>query len=125
MLEQQELALRQAIADHHGLSRPVSAGYLEAWRWYETVKRSKKRVAERRRAAKANAPLIERFDRAEIIERDRSTCHLCGKRCEPSEIHIDHVIPLARGGTHTRENVRVACSNCNLKKGPRLPSEPP
>lgn len=125
MLEQQELALRQAIADRHGLSRPVSPGYLKLWRNHEAIKRGKKRSRDRRRAAEMNAPAIERFDRGEIIERDRGICHLCGRTCDPGEIHIDHVIPLARGGAHTRENVRVACSSCNVRKGATLLSDPP
>ena len=29
---------------------------------------------------------------------------------------IDHVIPLARGGQHTIDNVKVACAHCNTSK---------
>lgn len=58
----------------------------------------------------------ERVSRAYIIARDRSRCHLCRKKCDPSEIHLDHLIPLSRGGTHDAANVRVACADCNLSK---------
>ncbi|MDB4875733.1 MAG: hypothetical protein JWM41_2179 [Gemmatimonadetes bacterium] len=30
---------------------------------------------------------------------------------------MDHVIPISRGGSHTRENVVPACRSCNSKKG--------
>lgn len=34
-------------------------------------------------------------------------------------LHIDHVIPLVKGGSHTLENVRPSHAICNLKKGAR------
>lgn len=63
--------------------------------------------------------VVERIPRAYIIERDASRCHMCRKKCRQDEIHLDHVIPLARGGAHTLENLRVACATCNLSKGAR------
>lgn len=57
--------------------------------------------------------------RAYIIARDKSRCHLCGKRCERDEIHIDHLIPVSLGGKHVPENLRVACAGCNTRKGAR------
>jgi 5-methylcytosine-specific restriction endonuclease McrA len=47
-------------------------------------------------------------------------CYLCG--CDwdalPSkQKHIEHVIPLSRGGTNWPANLRPACEPCNLKKG--------
>ncbi len=62
---------------------------------------------------------VKRIPRAYIIERDNSRCHMCRKKCKPSEIHLDHVIPLSKGGTHTLENLRVSCAPCNLSKGDR------
>ena len=41
-------------------------------------------------------------------------CYLC--REAPWE-HVDHVIPLARGGTNWPANLRPACASCNLSKG--------
>lgn len=47
-------------------------------------------------------------------------CYLCKAR--PYE-HLDHVIPLSRGGSNWPANIRPACSSCNLKKNDRLLSE--
>lgn len=74
----------------------------------------------RRRAIIAGANRVQLVSRQFIIDRDDSTCYLCGKICEPGEIHLDHVVPLARGGDHTADNLRVACAPCNLSKGARL-----
>lgn len=58
----------------------------------------------------------ERVSRAYIVARDQGTCHLCGKRCRTEEIHLDHLVPLSRGGDHSAANLRVACAACNLSK---------
>ncbi len=70
----------------------------------------------RRRARKLNAPMVEKIDRQAIIERDKWTCYLCGCICTSENITLDHVVPLARGGSHTADNLRVACRSCNCKK---------
>lgn len=46
-------------------------------------------------------------------------CYLCGERGEYNGVaglHIDHVVPIARGGAHSMDNLRPACSSCNLMK---------
>lgn len=87
---------------------------LERWSKRQRVK--DKRRDDRRRARLAGAE-YERVDRGEIIRRDNSTCYLCSTKLALAEIHLDHVIPLARGGSHTASNLRVACAKCNLAKG--------
>ncbi len=43
-------------------------------------------------------------------------CYYCGKKVKPSELTMDHVIPLSRGGRSVRENLVPACKECNTKK---------
>jgi len=59
------------------------------------------------------------IERAYIISRDQGRCHICGARCRPDEVTLDHLIPLAEGGTHAPENLRVAHLSCNTSKGAR------
>jgi 5-methylcytosine-specific restriction endonuclease McrA len=40
----------------------------------------------------------ERIDRASIIERDGSCCHICGELVPEALITIDHIVPLAENG---------------------------
>lgn len=40
---------------------------------------------------------------------------------ESNAPELEHVIPLSKGGTHTRANVRCSCRACNLNKGAKLP----
>jgi hypothetical protein len=72
-----------------------------------------------RRERRIRAGRTGRIHRESIVERDRSTCYLCGRELGATEITLDHVIPLARGGAHTEENLRVACRSCNSRKGAR------
>lgn len=77
----------------------------------------------RRRARKMNA-YVAPVDREAIYKRDNYTCQLCGELVEMDEQHphpmspvIDHILPLARGGTHEPRNVQLTHSLCNQKKG--------
>lgn len=44
-------------------------------------------------------------------------CHYCGKRITDSEITLDHVKPVARGGSNYVSNLVPCCERCNRKKG--------
>lgn len=74
----------------------------------------------------------------EVIERDNGICYLCGCEtdkedswhdangyfvCGDTYPTRDHVIPIAKGGTHTWDNVRLACHKCNSIKNDRLLEE--
>lgn len=79
------------------------------------------------RRARIKGSEFEMFDRVEIFERDRWICQLCGElvdpdvpRHDPKTPSIDHIIPIALGGAHTRANVQTACLGCNVRKGARL-----
>ncbi len=48
-------------------------------------------------------------------------CWLCGTPVwQGVNLHMDHIVPLARGGIHCAENLRPACGPCNLSKGARI-----
>ena len=55
--------------------------------------------------------------RAMIYKRDKNTCQYCGAK---SKLTIDHVVPRCRGGGNTWDNMVVACSSCNTRKGDKL-----
>jgi 5-methylcytosine-specific restriction endonuclease McrA len=43
-------------------------------------------------------------------------CHYCEGRFAPTDLTMDHVVPLARGGQSTKGNLVPACKDCNAKK---------
>lgn len=92
----------------------------------EWTRANPKKRAESRRRRKAlvkGATEIETFSKEEIWERDRGICGICGLPANEDYWHLDHVIPLSRGGNHTRKNVQVSHPNCNLSKKAKLPEE--
>ena len=61
------------------------------------------------------------LSRKNVLRRDSNQCQYCGKI--DSHLTIDHVIPKAKGGKDTWENLVSACNKCNNKKGDRTPHE--
>ncbi len=57
----------------------------------------------------------------EILNLFGHRCAYCGERVE--EITMDHVVPISRGGPHTRDNVVPACRPCNSRKHNNTPQE--
>lgn len=60
---------------------------------------------------------IPRDVRRQVFERDGGECVDCGSRFD---IHYDHVIPLALGGSNTVENLQLLCAPCNQQKGAEI-----
>jgi hypothetical protein len=50
-------------------------------------------------------------------------CYYCGEACKASELTLDHLVPLVRGGRSSKGNCVPACKNCNNLKKDLLPIE--
>jgi len=84
-------------------------------------------ITAKRRALKRRATVGDPKAIAAVYEKARSLrrvrCTYCGKYPKVGERHVDHVIPLARGGAHSAENLRIACACCNLRKRTKTAEE--
>jgi len=69
-----------------------------------------------RRRAKIRRATIGQVTKHDIQALLRRPCIYCGDKSE----QIDHVIPLARGGSHSIGNLSPACRRCNQTKGALL-----
>ena len=65
-----------------------------------------------------------RLESEAIFERDGWLCQICGEEVDrdltwphPRSVSLDHIVALARGGTHTEDNVQCAHLGCNSRKG--------
>ena len=117
--------------------RPLSYYPLSLWPWQEAIKAAWLErvdiVAEYDQVARS--PSIEiripsvvvlkdyvrpqrqvAFTRFNLFLRDEFRCQYCGAR---GDLTFDHVVPRARGGLTSWENVVAACAPCNLRKGAR------
>jgi len=50
--------------------------------------------------------------RVKILKRDSEMCVYCGDQAT----HIDHILPITKGGQHTTNNLVAACERCNKSK---------
>ncbi len=61
--------------------------------------------------------------RAQIFERDQSTCQNCGANEETKpgvKLVLDHIVPYSKGGETTYENLQVLCRRCNINKNNKI-----
>ena len=59
--------------------------------------------------------------RYSIMRRDGFKCVLCGRKADDGiKLHVDHIIPVARGGTTVESNLRTLCEDCNWGKSDSL-----
>lgn len=79
--------------------------------------------ATQRHRARVIGASIEQFKHADIYERDRWVCQLCGQRIDQRRkfpdmmsASLDHIIPLSKGGEHVKANVQTAHFLCNSRK---------
>lgn len=56
-------------------------------------------------------------------QKGKGLCYYCTKRFHPSQLTMDHVVPLVRGGKSTKNNIVTCCKDCNNNKKHMLPLE--
>lgn len=70
--------------------------------------------------------LVERGEvsdslRYDILNRDNFTCVICGASARlGARLHVDHIVPIAKGGKSTPDNLRTLCERCNIGKSDKI-----
>jgi 5-methylcytosine-specific restriction endonuclease McrA len=72
---------------------------------------------------KARAHGVRGFVTPEELAALPLACHYCGVELDHLNSDFDHVIPFARGGTNTIDNIVRACGPCNGAKFTKTPEE--
>lgn len=60
---------------------------------------------------------ISKALRYQVMRRDGHACTYCGARPPDARLVIDHVVPVALGGSDSPDNLTTACNDCNSGKG--------
>lgn len=56
--------------------------------------------------------------RYQVLKKYNYTCQYCGRTASDGvKLHVDHIIPVSRGGKTEMDNLTVACEECNIGKG--------
>ena len=66
---------------------------------------------------------VSRVDIEFLWNIQKGRCAFCLKPLVKFAFHVDHYVPLAKGGAHERSNLRLLHKKCNLSKGARDPAE--
>jgi len=82
------------------------------------IRKDGRHVAREREKARAlrNGPWWQQQLQAGV-------CHYCGNRVGAAALTMDHVVPVARGGSSAKGNVVPACAACNKSKKYLTPAE--
>ena len=106
----------EAVAQPTPPPKWINVGFaqIQSRAWYEW------HVARGRVPGGSGRSSLPPATRAAVIERDGYVCKLCGEDVEPDDVHIDHIHPVSKGGSDKLDNLQVAHSLCNIKKGARV-----
>lgn len=97
------------------------AEYMKSW-WQANPEKRKEHKS-RRRWLKKNATGSHTADDIKAQhKRQKGRCYYCSCKVGKS-YHVDHVIPLTRGGSNGPENIVIACQFCNISKKDKMPHE--
>lgn len=99
--------------------------YMEKARAKHWLKRKLSEANRRAVKSRGSAPFHPCTDQQTLWDMYESQEGLCAY-CETplfGEFHIDHMMPLSRGGDHDWMNFALTCARCNLQKRDKTPTE--
>jgi 5-methylcytosine-specific restriction endonuclease McrA len=91
-------------------------------RWYKENPEKTKAINHNNRARRAacegklSSGIAER-----LLAFQKNRCAVCRASLKRAGYHLDHVIPLARGGKNVDRNIQLTCPKCNQKKHAKDP----
>jgi len=109
--------------------REANTGYLQVYRRsrhaeqlaHNQARRARKRGSAKEQTSEGRALSAAFYRKVKSAKQMR--CHWCGRALKSNERHVDHIIPLVKGGAHALFNLCCSCPTCILKKSAKLPQE--
>lgn len=121
-LEHKEEHLKRA-KDRYADKKDEILGQQKEWRQTDKGKKQISKAGKvRRERLKEQTPDGRDYTREQIIERDSifgtCVCQICGLPIDidAGDLQIDHIIPVATGGSDTADNVRCTHKHCNISR---------
>ncbi|MFI2242392.1 HNH endonuclease [Streptomyces chrestomyceticus] len=88
-------------------------------KYYASLSTDKRHTLTQRKRAEEYGVKHEAYSRTAILTRWDHRCAYCGGWAQ----HLDHVVPLSKGGADVESNMVPACALCNLSKGAKTLAE--
>lgn len=108
-------ANKEKVAARHKAYRQANKEQRAAQQkaYYEA---NKEQIAARKKARRFRKTTVINY----LLVQQRGRCATCFNNVIEKH-HLDHIVPLAKGGTNDRSNFQLLCPTCNLKKSAKDP----
>jgi len=111
--------VRYGSRRYHHESLGYSYKYL--FELYKELEKIGFETTQRKYFSKNQRKLMTKELKEQIKKRDNYTCRICGKYMPDGVgLHIDHIVPISKGGKSIASNLQVLCSVCNGRKSARV-----
>ena len=123
---------QQAMRDYWKEYRKRPSTIEKNYKYNRTVRKIRGGTRFKKLVKQGFDPKKDYYSANTILELYGSSCHLCGGDIDLNAarqagkpgwekgLHVDHVIPLSKGGDDTVENIRPSHGICNVKKNNKL-----
>jgi len=109
--------LAQRVNATDGTAKCARRPYREAYTLTDAEKKANKRAANHRQhqARRAAGPAPGKWDFGRMLCMQDARCPYCMTILD--KYHVDHKLPVSRGGTNNPSNLQLTCPRCNILKG--------
>lgn len=101
------------LADY---KRQWQIAHADEMREYRIANRQRRASRQAERRARLRGALVEPVDRLTLFELHGGICGICQTPVDRRDFHVDHIVPLSRGGEHSYANTQPTHPACNLRK---------
>ena len=103
------------------LSKGDAFNFDEFFTCFESVSRTYLKKGTYSQLAAVERGEISDSLRYDILKRDNFACAICGATSKlGARLHIDHIVPISKGGKSVPENLRTLCERCNVGKSDKI-----
>lgn len=95
-----------------------SDAFMKIYREYLKIRQSQEIY---KLSSKIERSVMTESMRYDVFKRDGFKCQICGATSKDgAQLHVDHIIPVSKGGKTEMSNLQTLCSRCNLGKSNKL-----
>lgn len=103
------------------LSKKQTFNYVDTVRIFDSVSSYRVDRSTYEKLVKAERGILSDSMRYDVMKRDGFRCVICGMSARDGAIlHVDHIIPIAKGGKTEMSNLQTLCEKCNLGKSDKI-----
>lgn len=121
-------AIRQSIKEHRRAAQIDEMRRQQAYRAREAEREREKRNAQKELEDYKHHQFVVKQRRLmtdslryDILKRDNFRCQICGATAKDGyKLHVDHIVPVSKGGLTEPSNLRTLCERCNMGKGAKI-----